>query len=354
MPGRKYNAGSNSYRYGQNGQEKDNELNENIYTAEYWEYDSRIVRRWNIDPVPKTGESPYMCFSGNPIMFADPHGDDKEPTVSGNRKETRSLKKYEKKFDKLVAGGMSKDDAYKEMQYKYGQKKWFYVADKNTGQSGEGFVYHNVGRLFMNQQAAQEPPSTQQVGLVNNGTDGSLWQVNGKSANAVAMKFSIPPELNITGGSYPVEFTINNNVPDPFLYLVNQGAGFLSSYSDLSSGSVSSISNPFLAEPNSTIRTGPITINVDKGGAITIIGYPRTDDTHGSGSLGSTAPSATGFITVPKPVLRVQTAFTVVLKTPSAQANTLGNGGTNKHPEKLTQRTRYELDMQYYLGERKR
>jgi hypothetical protein len=74
MPGRKYSNGG-SYRYSINGQEKESELNENITTALYWEYDSRISRRWNVDPVLKVWESPYLCFSGNPILMSDPDGD---------------------------------------------------------------------------------------------------------------------------------------------------------------------------------------------------------------------------------------------------------------------------------------
>jgi len=41
------------YRYGFNGQEKTDELkgSGNHYTAEFWEYDSRLGRRWNVDPM---------------------------------------------------------------------------------------------------------------------------------------------------------------------------------------------------------------------------------------------------------------------------------------------------------------
>jgi RHS repeat-associated protein len=76
MPGR--NISSSSYRYGFNGQEKTTEINSdgNLYNAEYWEYDSRIVRRWNPDPMKKYYESPYAAFGNNPISFADPNGDD--------------------------------------------------------------------------------------------------------------------------------------------------------------------------------------------------------------------------------------------------------------------------------------
>lgn len=75
MPGRKFTQGASSYRYSINGQEKDAELNENITTALYWEYDSRIGRRWNMDPKPNVSLSSYSCFAGNPIRLKDILGD---------------------------------------------------------------------------------------------------------------------------------------------------------------------------------------------------------------------------------------------------------------------------------------
>jgi hypothetical protein len=75
MPGRKYSSGG-SYRYGFNGQENSDEIAAGLTTAMYWEYDSRIGRRWNVDPVLKIWESPYLCFGGNPILYSDLLGDD--------------------------------------------------------------------------------------------------------------------------------------------------------------------------------------------------------------------------------------------------------------------------------------
>ncbi len=72
MPGRKYSQPNTKYRYGFNGQEKSDDVTAGNYTAEYWEYDSRIGRRWNVDPVYK--HSPYECFAGNPILYSDPSG----------------------------------------------------------------------------------------------------------------------------------------------------------------------------------------------------------------------------------------------------------------------------------------
>ena len=81
MPGRKYQAGGGSYRYGFGGQEKSEEIKGegNSYTAEFWEYDPRLVRRWNVDPIMKPWESPYAAFNNNPISIIDPKGLDGEP-----------------------------------------------------------------------------------------------------------------------------------------------------------------------------------------------------------------------------------------------------------------------------------
>ena len=76
MPNRHGN--DNQYRYGFQGQERDDEIKGagNSYTAQFWEYDPRIGRRWNIDPVVKPHRSPYDAFSNNPIIMIDPKGDD--------------------------------------------------------------------------------------------------------------------------------------------------------------------------------------------------------------------------------------------------------------------------------------
>ncbi len=76
MPGKTYQ--STAYRYGMNTQEKDNEIygSGNTLGALYWEYDARIARRWNVDPVVKEYEGAYTTFSGNPIWFVDIEGND--------------------------------------------------------------------------------------------------------------------------------------------------------------------------------------------------------------------------------------------------------------------------------------
>ena len=72
------NYSSGDYRFGFNSQEKDDEIygQGNSYSAEFWQYDARLGRRWNVDPMTneEPGWSPYRAFYDNPIRFIDPTG----------------------------------------------------------------------------------------------------------------------------------------------------------------------------------------------------------------------------------------------------------------------------------------
>lgn len=73
------------YLFGFNTQKRDDEIygKGNSYSAEYWQYDSRLGRRWNVDPIVKIHESPYAAFANNPIFLIDPTGAD---TISTSNK----------------------------------------------------------------------------------------------------------------------------------------------------------------------------------------------------------------------------------------------------------------------------
>jgi hypothetical protein len=64
------------YRFGFNGQEKVNEWAGigNHNTAEFWEYDTRTGRRYNLDPVDQISISNYAAFANNPITNTDVAG----------------------------------------------------------------------------------------------------------------------------------------------------------------------------------------------------------------------------------------------------------------------------------------
>lgn len=74
MSGRKFNGGE--YRYGFNGKENDNEVKGDGNHLDFggYGYDTRLGRRFNVDPIKKHHESPYAAFVNNPIWFVDPTG----------------------------------------------------------------------------------------------------------------------------------------------------------------------------------------------------------------------------------------------------------------------------------------
>jgi YD repeat-containing protein len=88
---------SNAYRYSMNGQEKDEELGAGVTTAEFWQYDAKLARRWNVDPVVKPWQSGYSAFDNCPVVIIDPNGDDGE---NSNEQEPASSSSPD-----LVEGG---------------------------------------------------------------------------------------------------------------------------------------------------------------------------------------------------------------------------------------------------------
>jgi len=95
------------YCFGFNNQEKDDEIYGlgNSYTAEFWQYDARLGRRWNVDPQFKKypDQSPYACFFNNPVLYSDINGDEPQSDNDDRpkRKDRRSENRIERVKNKL-------------------------------------------------------------------------------------------------------------------------------------------------------------------------------------------------------------------------------------------------------------
>jgi hypothetical protein len=74
-----------NYRFGFNTQEQDDEIygDGNMNTALFWEYETRLGRRWNLDPKPNFTISLYCAFINNPILFTDIAGDTAKASQEG-------------------------------------------------------------------------------------------------------------------------------------------------------------------------------------------------------------------------------------------------------------------------------
>ena len=102
MLGRAWSDG-NSHRYGYNGQELENEVYNSgqTYSAKFWQYDSRLGRRWNLDPISIDWGSSYFVLGNNPMALVDPIG--LSPTDYIDIKTGEHLEHVEDGIDEAIA-----------------------------------------------------------------------------------------------------------------------------------------------------------------------------------------------------------------------------------------------------------
>ncbi len=153
MPGRQYSA--TDYKFGYNGQEKDNEIygKGNLNTALFWEYDTRLGRRWNIDPIYQHDISNYAVFRNSPISIIDKNGDTPEEGVNEQTAETtlsRNPNKYSKKYRAFTEkqNRKGKSASLEDFNKKYQNKRWFkdhYKYRSMSSKQYEGSKLDNFG-----------------------------------------------------------------------------------------------------------------------------------------------------------------------------------------------------------------
>jgi LysM repeat protein len=149
---------SEGYRFGYNTQEKTDEIAGpgNHNTATFWEYDTRLGRRWNTDPVVKPWESLYTCLSDNPISMVDPDGND-----PGNPKhyivvEGDNLTKIGNKYGVSVENLVKWNNIPKRNEIEIGQS--LIVSDPTKVKQPEGFVWLNpANSTFSEPKTVKDP-----------------------------------------------------------------------------------------------------------------------------------------------------------------------------------------------------
>ena len=115
--------------------EKEEGISYNHYTAEYWMYDSRLGRRWNVDPATFyfPSISPYVSFADNPIYFSDPLG--LAPKKGKNSQGGKVLNKGEGK-SKLGSIWSSVKNGVSSV-FQSAKKAWENVTRKNAWEEND-------------------------------------------------------------------------------------------------------------------------------------------------------------------------------------------------------------------------
>lgn len=151
MPEKDYQRQNLKYKFGFNGQEKDDEVsgNGNSNTAEFWQYDTRVGRRYNVDPIVKEYESSYSNIGDNPIWFVDPKGAD--TIYASKNAETGIWEIYKKQIAegndifRITYINYSRQYIFSEGEY---GKRFNVLNLENTGNEQIGYtlgVYHISG-----------------------------------------------------------------------------------------------------------------------------------------------------------------------------------------------------------------
>jgi hypothetical protein len=161
-----------AYRYGFNGQEKVDEIsgNGNHTTATFWEYDSRLVRRWNQDPKPNPSISNYAAFANNPIWFSDALGD---TVKTEGFSEKKIMKDLGKGLD--VKKGINPYSFDKKGNLRVDQKKFEALSEKQKGIAG------NINEAIESDITftITKAKTSQVLGKDANGNNITLWDVGG-------------------------------------------------------------------------------------------------------------------------------------------------------------------------------
>jgi hypothetical protein len=283
------------YRYGMNTQEKDNEIygEGNSYTAEYWQYDARLARRWNVDPVVKQFQSPYVGLRNNPLFYSDPFGDDE---TSGNKKGDRSMNKYEKKFNKEKKRNpeLSKDKIHENIEDKYNDKRWMWVKDKteNGKKDLDHVEYYHAGDLY--RQSIGDKKNEQTTTVTNtltlNPTEIHVAPSNGLGSSSIILY-----EYDISGqnGLFSLPLEANNGT-----YTYN-----LSQVDDV--GNSTSIAGPVTVDGNHS-NSFNVNVNSDLGSTLVL---SATVSNHGGGISTGANPTANGTLTTSTTVTTGGTAL---------------------------------------------
>lgn len=161
----------------------------NHNTAEFWEYDTRIGRRWNRDPIIYSWLSAYAVLNNSPIYFVDPLG------AESDHNAKRRAEKYQKhNGGELVEHSGNNGSKYWSIDKAYSQTNsdgtlgLIGVESKNFKTRGLDKVldfFHSVGDWFGDADFVTEGSVKVDLGMQAK-ISGTAWGLKGAADINVA------------------------------------------------------------------------------------------------------------------------------------------------------------------------
>ncbi len=222
---------SNSYRFGFNGMEKVDEVSGegNSYTAEYWQYDSRMGRRWNVDPIFKFYKSSYDAFSNNPINRIDPNGDDdffdKDGNYLGSIGKGSAIKLIDDKkcFETINEAKISTAKKLQALEDHGVQDFNKFDFNKSNLESASKIITHYYNELYTTKRLhkgrisliVNDRQLKHKYIVYNEGTRGlagaSAWTTHDTKDNTYKITFKFLGSLSDKSGHYRIYATVENS-----------------------------------------------------------------------------------------------------------------------------------------------
>jgi Protein of unknown function (DUF3238) len=113
----------------------------------FWEYDTRLGRRWNVDPIFNSSESRYLYFGDNPVVYSDKLGNQKSIKTDlvnggiGYSGESKGRNKVNAYIKALFTGGKLTECSNNVFEVHYKIKK---------KSSNGGYSNNNIGSSSSN------------------------------------------------------------------------------------------------------------------------------------------------------------------------------------------------------------
>lgn len=171
----------NIHPSGFNGQERDDELAGvgNFNTALYWEYDTRLGRRWNVDPLNSKypHKSPYEAYNNNPIYYIDSDGKEGVGAVDHKNKTITIRAVY---FLEIGKSGFNGEN-YNQLKSVNAtlNSKGYFVTDEANSLHGYSIQFDLKFVPVTSAEDAQKFAASEQELIDNNSTDGQILQLGG-------------------------------------------------------------------------------------------------------------------------------------------------------------------------------
>jgi hypothetical protein len=126
-------------KWGFQAQQKVDEISGegNHYTAEYWEMDPRLGRRWNRDPLEDEfpWQAPYTIFDNNPINKIDPTGQSAGDPSTHTDKDGNVVAVYNDGDNSVYKHDGNTEETKKELSANYNKKTNTDAGGKKMGET---------------------------------------------------------------------------------------------------------------------------------------------------------------------------------------------------------------------------